>query len=174
MRTLHAKVGGSLHREVSRCGSRYARSLQCARIPAQPALRDFPKFASFNFCIDTGSAILRSMEDTPNIAKRRLREERTISQMISLYCAGNHSDRDRSETAYCGESLCEECKAIDDYAVLRTQRCRKMEVKTSCDECEHHCYKPEERKGIRTVMRYSGPRMMKAHPIAALRHLLGR
>ena len=83
MRTLHAKVGGSLHREVSRCGSRYARSLQCARILAQPALRDFPKFASFNFCIDTGSAILRSMEDTPNIAKRRLREERTLSQMIA-------------------------------------------------------------------------------------------
>ena len=38
---------------------------------------------------------------------------------------------------------------------LRTERCRKMDVKTSCDECEHHCYKPEERERIRAVMRLS-------------------
>lgn len=114
------------------------------------------------------------MEDTPSIAKRREREKRTISQMIALHCAGNHDEGDRTETAFCGEAVCPECKAIDQYAVLRTERCRKMDVKTSCDECENHCYKPEERERIRTVMRYSGPRMMKVHPIAAIRHLLGR
>ena len=112
--------------------------------------------------------------DTPAVARRREREKRTISNMVAIYCAGNHDAPARTETSFAGEALCPACKAIDDYAVLRTQRCRKMEVKTSCDECEHHCYKPEERKSIRTVMRYSGPRMMKAHPIAALRHLLGR
>ena len=66
------------------------------------------------------------------------------------------------------------CAAIDAYAALRTERCRKMDVKTSCDECEHHCYAPEKRDEIRTVMRYAGPRMLGKHPIAALRHLLGR
>lgn len=114
------------------------------------------------------------MEDTPEIERRRAREERTVSQMIALYCAENHPDRRREETAFCGERICSECKIIDDYAVLRTRRCRKMDVKTSCDECENHCYKPEERERIRSVMRYSGPRMLKAHPIAAIRHLLGR
>lgn len=114
------------------------------------------------------------MEDTPNIAKRRAREERTVSQMIALYCAGNHADRPRDARAVCGEPLCAECAVLDEYAALRTRRCRKMDVKTSCDACENHCYKPEMRERIRDVMRYSGPRMLGRHPVAAIRHLIGK
>ncbi|MEG0505733.1 MAG: nitrous oxide-stimulated promoter family protein [Raoultibacter sp.] len=114
------------------------------------------------------------MEDTPSIAKRREREKRTISQMVALHCAGNHDANSRTERAYCGEAVCPECKEIDEYSVLRTERCRKMDIKTSCDECENHCYKPEEREKIRAVMRHAGPRMMTKHPIAAIRHLIGK
>ena len=114
------------------------------------------------------------MEDTPNIAKRRAREEKTVSQMIALYCAGNHSTANRNHTAVCGEPVCAECAELDEYAALRTRRCRKMHTKTSCDACENHCYKPQMREKIRTVMRYSGPRMLTKHPIAAIRHLLGK
>ena len=92
-----------------------------------------------------------AMGDSPKTAKRRVREKRTISQMVALYCA-----------------------AIDAYAVLRTERCRKMEVKSSCEECGNHCYAPEKRDEIRAVMRYAGPRMLGRHPVAAVRHLLGR
>lgn len=112
--------------------------------------------------------------DSPATAKRRAREKRTISQMICLYCRGNHDEADRTETAYCGEPLCPSCKAIDDYSVLRTERCRNMETKTSCDQCPNRCYRPEERERIRAIMRYAGPRMITAHPVAAVRHLLGK
>lgn len=114
------------------------------------------------------------MEDSPEIAKRRAREERTVSQMIALYCAGNHNDAPRDEQAVCGEPVCASCAELDAYAALRTRRCRKMEVKTSCDACENHCYKPTMRERIRQVMRYSGPRMLRKHPIAAVRHLIGK
>ncbi len=114
------------------------------------------------------------MEDSPKIAKRRIREVRTVSQMIALYCAGNHAESEKNATAVCGETVCESCAELDAYAALRTQRCRKMEVKTSCDACENHCYKPEMRERIRQVMRYSGPRMLTKHPIAAIRHLIGK
>lgn len=114
------------------------------------------------------------MQDTPSIAKRRKREEKTVSQMIALYCAGNHKDAPRNNVAVCGEPVCEACAQLDAYAALRTQRCRKMDVKTSCDACENHCYKPEMREQIRTVMRYSGPRMLGKHPVAAIRHLIGK
>ena len=113
-------------------------------------------------------------QDSPQTARRRAREQRTISQMVALYCADNHAAAERTETAHCGEAVCPACAGIDAYAVLRTERCRKMDVKTSCDECEHHCYKPEERERIRAVMRYAGPRMLKKHPLAAIRHLLGK
>lgn len=114
------------------------------------------------------------MEDNAKTRRRREREMKTISQMVALHCSDVHADRARHETAHCGEPVCEECKALDDYAVLRTRRCRMMDRKTSCEECGNHCYKPEMRERIRSVMRYAGPRMMTRHPIAALRHLLGR
>jgi len=113
-------------------------------------------------------------EDTPKVAKRRVREMRTVSQMIALYCARHHADAPRDQLAHCGEPVCAECAAVDAYAVLRTQRCRKMEAKTSCEKCGNHCYRPEEREKIRAIMRYAGPRMITAHPIAAIRHLLGK
>lgn len=113
-------------------------------------------------------------QDSPKTAQRRVREKRTISQMVALYCAENHPHDQRTETAHCGEALCPACAQIDAYAVLRTERCRKMEVKTSCEECGNHCYAPEKREEIRAVMRYAGPRMLRKHPIAAVRHLLGR
>ena len=113
-------------------------------------------------------------QDSPRIAKRRAREEKTISQMIALHCAGTHDAKLRTETALCGEAVCPQCAQLDAYATLRTRRCRKMGTKTSCDACENHCYKPEMREQIRQVMRYSGPRMLKHHPIAAMRHLLGK
>lgn len=112
-------------------------------------------------------------QDSPKTAKRRAREKRTISQMVALYCAENHPRESRTETAHCGEAVCPACADIDAYAVLRTERCRKMEVKTSCEECGNHCYAPEKREEIRAIMRYSGPRMLKKHPVAAVRHLLG-
>ena len=113
-------------------------------------------------------------EDAPRTAKRRAREEKIISQMIALYCAGNHDAAARTQTAMCGEAVCPECAQLDAYATMRTRRCRKMDVKTSCDVCENHCYKPEMRERIRAVMRYSGPRMLGKHPIAAIRHMLGK
>ena len=112
------------------------------------------------------------MEDTPAIAKRREREKKTISQMIALHCAHNHKQRERAHTAHCGEIVCSECAELDAYSVLRTQKCRKMDVKTSCEQCGNHCYRPEMRERIRAAMRYSGPRMLTRHPIAAIRHLL--
>lgn len=113
-------------------------------------------------------------QDTPKTAKRREREKKTISQMIAMHCAGNHSADTRTEQAFCGERVCPACAELDAYAVLRTQRCRKMDVKTSCEECGNHCYAPEMREKIRAAMRYSGPRMITKHPITAVRHLLGK
>ena len=112
--------------------------------------------------------------DTPTVARRREREKRTISQMVAIYCAGNHEAASRTETSFSGEAMCPDCKAIDDYCVLRTERCCSMDRKTNCEECGNHCYAPAERERIRAVMRYAGPRMLWHHPAAALRHLLKR
>jgi hypothetical protein len=46
-----------------------------------------------------------------------------------------------------------------------------MGDKPTCLNCTVHCYLPEMREEIRTVMRYSGPRMMIYHPVLAIGHL---
>lgn len=106
--------------------------------------------------------------------KKRARDMKTVSQMIALYCAGHHGKEQRTQTAFCGEAVCPDCGELDAYAHMRTEACPFMATKVSCDRCEAHCYTTEELDRIKAVMRYSGPRMMLHHPIAALRHLTGK
>ena len=96
-----------------------------------------------------------------NVQDKRTREIETVTQMIALYCRKKHG----------GLNLCPECAALADYARQRSERCPFMETKTFCSACKVHCYKPEMREQIRTVMRWSGPRMLFVHPVLAVRHM---
>ncbi|MBR6042810.1 MAG: nitrous oxide-stimulated promoter family protein [Paludibacteraceae bacterium] len=92
------------------------------------------------------------------------KEKETVSQMIALYCHAKHK----------AQGLCEQCHALEDYAHTRLSRCKFGENKTSCKKCPIHCYKPDMREAMRNVMRYSGPRMLWHHPLAAIRHLFSK
>lgn len=98
-----------------------------------------------------------------DIQTKREREKAMVSQMIALYCKKKH----RTE-----HGLCPECAALNAYARLRSDKCPFMETKTFCSNCKVHCYKPDMRDKIREVMRFSGPRMLFHHPIAAMRHII--
>ena len=54
----------------------------------------------------------------------------------------------------------------------RLDQCPFKEGKTSCAKCPIHCYRPDMREEIRTVMRYAGPRMTYLHPVKALFHMI--
>lgn len=97
-----------------------------------------------------------------DINKKRESEKETVSLMIRIYCRHNHKQK----------TLCDECAELDRYARERSDRCPFMETKTFCSNCKVHCYKPEMREKIRTVMRFSGPRMIFYHPIKAMKHLI--
>ena len=98
------------------------------------------------------------------IQNKRAFEKRIVSDMIALYCRCNHRKNQ--------EGLCASCQALLDYAHMRTDKCPFMENKTFCSNCRVHCYEPEMRQQIRTVMRFSGPRMLTIHPVLAVRHLI--
>jgi len=83
--------------------------------------------------------------------------------MLRLYCKNHHH--------WEGE-LCSECQELSDYAMNRLTHCKRGESKPACGKCTVHCYKPEMRQRIIEIMRYSGPKMLFAHPILALRHLM--
>lgn len=98
-----------------------------------------------------------------SVESKREREKRMVSQMIALYCKKRHRT---------GKTLCPDCAALDSYARQRSEKCPFMETKTFCSNCKVHCYKPEMREKIRAVMRFSGPRMIFHHPVAAVRHVI--
>ncbi|MDY2916653.1 MAG: nitrous oxide-stimulated promoter family protein [Muribaculaceae bacterium] len=94
---------------------------------------------------------------------KRIEEEKTVvEQMIRLYCRRREGNRE----------LCAGCAELLDYARARLDRCRFGADKPTCRRCPVHCYRPEMKERIRRVMRWSGPRMLLYHPLAALRHLL--
>lgn len=97
------------------------------------------------------------------IVRKREREKKMVSLMIKLYCNKKHHTK---------RKLCEECAQLNEYAILRSDKCPFMETKTFCSNCKVHCYKPDMREKIREVMRFSGPRMMFWHPVAAIRHVV--
>ena len=49
-----------------------------------------------------------------NIAAKREQEKRIVSLMIRTYCRGHHGTR---------RGLCPECQALQEYALLRADRC---------------------------------------------------
>jgi hypothetical protein len=94
---------------------------------------------------------------------RLARERRTIKVMIGLYCRDHHHH---------GRGLCEACASVAAYADKRLDLCPYGPDKPTCFNCPVHCYQPRMRETVKDVMRYAGPRMMKRHPVLAVRHLL--
>jgi hypothetical protein len=99
--------------------------------------------------------------------KRLAREERTIAAMVAMYCRDHHGAAARD-----ADGVCAACAELLAYARLRLEKCRYGADKPTCAACPTHCYRPALRERVREVMRYSGPRMVKEHPVLAAGHLI--
>lgn len=97
------------------------------------------------------------------MADKIKQEKKTIQGMIKLYCRKQHGRK---------AGLCPECQELLEYAWKRLDACKFGENKTACAKCPVHCYKPEMRKRVVEVMRFSGPKMIWHDPLGAMRHLL--
>jgi len=94
---------------------------------------------------------------------RLARELRTLSAMIGIYCHDAHAEDD---------GLCDGCAALLAYATRRLDRCVFGDDKPTCAKCTVHCYSAALREHVRVVMRYAGPRMLRRHPVLAVRHMI--
>ena len=92
------------------------------------------------------------------------RESKTVAVMIDLYCRNQHG----------ADRLCAECSELLAYANERLEECPFREGKTTCAKCPVHCFQPAMRDKIKAIMRYSGPRMLRTHPMLAMRHFMDR
>ncbi len=93
---------------------------------------------------------------------KREHEKEIIHFMIKIYCKGHKHG---------GTPLCDSCKDLSDYSLMRVDLCPHIEEKTFCSSCKTHCFSEERREQIRTVMRYSGPRMLLYNPAMFFKHV---
>ena len=89
-------------------------------------------------------------------------EQKIVEQMIRIYCRHKEGNKE----------LCSDCEELLKYAIIRLEKCPFGDAKGSCKRCPIHCYNAKNRAQIRTIMRYSGPRMIIYNPLAAITHLL--
>ncbi len=99
------------------------------------------------------------------LSNRIEREKRTVGIIIKMYCDHNH---DKVGT------LCNECDELTEFANERINRCIFQNDKPVCSECQIHCYHHDMREKIKTVMQFTGPRMIYLHPILGIRHLIDK
>jgi len=85
--------------------------------------------------------------------------------MVRMYCRDTHGSQ---------SGLCDACAEMHEYAQKRLDRCRFGPDKPVCSKCPVHCYRPEMRQRVAVVMRHSGPRMLKRHPVLGLSHLVDK
>lgn len=89
-------------------------------------------------------------------------KKRLVHEMIFLYCRKNHNSNE----------LCKECIKLEEYAFLKLENCPIITQKVSCSKCKIHCYKEPERTLIKTVMRFSGPRIIFHSPLLVLKYMI--
>lgn len=96
---------------------------------------------------------------------RLSREKKTVKVMVAIACRGRHATQGR---------LCEGCEELLAYGLERLDKCPFQASKPTCADCAIHCYRPDMRDEIRSVMRYAGPRMVLRHPLLAFGHLVDK
>jgi hypothetical protein len=104
----------------------------------------------------------KSMPDD-TLSPRLQREWKTITAMQQIYCHAHHGIKN---------GLCPDCTRLSAYALERLKKCLFQDAKPTCAKCPIHCYRKDMREEVRTIMRFSGPRILLRHPLLALLHLL--
>lgn len=91
------------------------------------------------------------------------KETKTIKIMLKMYCQEFHST---------SGSLCDDCEDLLAYSRQRLESCPFKDNKPKCAKCHIHCYKQSEKNKIKSVMKFSGPRMLLKHPLLTMQHLI--
>ena len=95
------------------------------------------------------------------------KEFKTIVGMTHIYCRAHHKEYNGTR-----KELCSDCQEFTRFAEFRLAKCPYDQIKPTCKHCPVHCYKKDMKELARTIMVYSGPRMLLKHPYLAVRHLL--
>ncbi len=84
--------------------------------------------------------------ETAFMKSGREKDLATLQRFIGIFCRECHGGNER---------LCGECADLLEYAAGRLADCPRN-PKPACRDCTTHCYRPDYRRRIREVMKFSG------------------
>ncbi len=116
-----------------------------------------------------------------NLSSKERKDIRVLIRFVHLFCRENHSQDDKKpfsvpfeEAASLidrGVELCESCSELLAYGIRKRFRC-PHDPKPMCKKCETQCYSRRYKEGIREVMKFSGPYLIKRGRLDLLYHYL--
>ncbi|HBX49545.1 MAG TPA: nitrous oxide-stimulated promoter family protein [Bacteroidales bacterium] len=90
-------------------------------------------------------------------------EIKTVHAMFQMHCTHFHSH---------DKKLCPDCQTLAMYAEQRIKNCVFGNNKPTCKKCPVHCFNSKMREKIKSIMRWSGPKMIYKHPFLCLKHMI--
>jgi hypothetical protein len=92
------------------------------------------------------------------------RDIKVLIKFVEIYCDNKHDSNNKNWWSPAsvdvegkgndGPLLCQECRELLDYSVMRRRRC-PLDPKPVCKKCKIHCYSNDYRSKIRDVVRFS-------------------
>lgn len=115
------------------------------------------------------------------LTKREKKDIHVLIRFVGIFCQQNHSDRRRERFSPPFDEvapllnknviLCRSCSDLLAYGIRKRFRC-PHDPKPMCKKCETQCYSRAYKEGIRQVMKFSGPYLIKRGRLDLLYHYL--
>lgn len=112
------------------------------------------------------------------LTSKQLQDLRILAAFIHLYCSSQHGGKGEQMSPLPEQlrsrwnknaALCPDCAAILEHGSKKRLAC-PLKPKPSCKKCHIHCYGQEYRRKIRTIMAFSGRKMLLKGRIDYLWH----
>ncbi len=87
-------------------------------------------------------------------------EKKTIEKVIEIYCNHKHD---------IPHGLCDDCSELLGDAIHLINKCQHK-PKPACGACKTNCFSSDQRKKMKGIMKYSGPKMLFRHPVLTINH----
>lgn len=103
------------------------------------------------------------------LTRKEMKDLKVLLQFTAVYCSEKHNETKTAVSTVEADlqklplqkyPVCTECRDFLLYAFERRLRC-PLEDRPVCKHCPVHCYKPEYRKKVREIMRFSGQYLIR-------------
>jgi hypothetical protein len=115
------------------------------------------------------------------LTEKEKKDIQILIRFVHIFCRESHKGRGKTPfsvpfdevapLAGRGIVLCEACSELLSYGIGKRFRC-PHEPKPMCKKCEKQCYNRTYKEGIREVMKFSGPYLIKRGRFDLLYHYL--